>query len=123
MRMAVWLAALVAIGFVAAQSAQSQQPKAPSHSDNRDQVTISGCVSRFNGDYVLMKQDPGVSYQLESTRKIPLKSYLGKQVRITGTESPTMSTSEDALNKVGSASSVTISVRSVEILSPECQSR
>jgi hypothetical protein len=60
-------------------------------------VTIRGCVSKSNGDYVLLKENPGITYQRQGG-KIRLKSYLGKRVEITGTESPTLSTSEDAIN-------------------------
>ena len=70
-------------------------------------VTIRGCVSKSNGDYVLMMENPGTTYQLDGG-KIRLKSYLGKRVEITGTGSPTLSTSEDAINKMRNASPVTL---------------
>ncbi len=35
-----------------------------------------------------MKQDPAVSYELQGTRKIRLRNYLGQRVEVTGFESP-----------------------------------
>lgn len=81
---------------------------------------VRGCVSMLNGDYVLTKQDPGNTYQLEKTSKIKLKTYLGQRVEITGTKSATSDTSEDAINNAGNASPITIMIRSIKTLSKEC---
>jgi hypothetical protein len=70
-----------------------------------------------------MKQDPGVSYQLQATGKIKLRRYLGQRVEVTGSETPTMSTSSDALNRSGSASPVTILITSIRTVSKECTVR
>jgi hypothetical protein len=101
--------------------AQDNAGKTGSAKDSRGQVTVTGCVSIANGDYILMKQD--LSYQLQPPRKMRLKNYLGHRVEITGTTSPTLSTSSDAINKVGSASSLTLNIRSIKILNSECSER
>ena len=44
---------------------------------------MQGCVSRSSGDYILMKQNPAVSYQLQATGKIRLRHYLGQRVEVT----------------------------------------
>jgi hypothetical protein len=101
--------------------AQDNPAKSDSVKDAKGQVTVTGCVSRANGDYILMKQD--LSYQLESTRKMRLKNYLGQRVEITGYMSPTLSTSSDAMNKVGSAAPETLNIRSIKTLDRECSQR
>lgn len=90
---------------------------------DRDQVTVQGCVSRSNGDYVLIKQNPAVTYQLQTTHKIRLHNYLGQRVEITGEKGPTLSTSSDAMNKVGSASPVTITINSIKTIENQCPLR
>ncbi|MGA9554086.1 MAG: hypothetical protein WBR30_17705, partial [Candidatus Sulfotelmatobacter sp.] len=80
-------------------------------------------VSRSNGDYTLMKQDPGITYQLQGSHKVRLSHYLGQRVEITGSESPTMATSSDAMNKVGSAAPVTLTVTSIRTIDKDCSAR
>jgi hypothetical protein len=100
-------------------SANSQpKSKAP-----KDEVTVQGCVGRFSGDYVLTKQDPAVTYELQATGKTRLKHYLGQRVEVTGMEGPTLSSSSDSLNKTGSASSVTLTVTSIKTIDKECTAR
>ena len=94
--------------FLLAQDSAPGTPK-----DSKGQVTLQGCLSRSSGDYILMKQNPGVSYQLQATGKIKLRHYLGQRVEVTGSESPTMSTSSDAINRVGSAAPVTLTINSI----------
>ena len=98
------------------------QDSAPSNSkDSKGQVTIQGCVSRSSGDYILMKQDPGVSYELQATGKTRLHKYLGQQVEVTGTESPTH---EHKLRPVQTGgASVTLTITSIRTVAKECQSR
>ena len=101
--------------------AQESNSSATSQPKSKDaQVTIQGCVGRFSGDYVLTKQDPAITYQLQATGKIKLRHYLGQRVELTGSEAPSMSTSSDALNKTGSASPVTITITSIKTISQEC---
>jgi hypothetical protein len=92
-------------------------------SKSNDDVTITGCVSRFNGDYVIMKTDPGVSYELQGSSKIRLKNYLGQRVEVTGTKSTTLSSSSDAMAKEGSAAPVTLTVRSIKTIDHTCSER
>jgi len=98
------------------------QASAPSNSqDSKGQITVQGCVSRSSGDYILMKQDPGVAYQLQATGKTKISKYLGQQVEVTGTESPSMSTSSDASRR--SASPVTITITSIKTIAKQCVSQ
>jgi hypothetical protein len=103
-----------------AQESNSSAASQPKSKDAKGQVTIQGCVGRFSGDYVLTKQDPAITYQLQATGKIKLRHYLGQRVEVIGSEAPSMSTSSDALNKTGSASPVTITITSIKTISQEC---
>jgi ABC-type phosphate transport system substrate-binding protein len=103
--------------------AQQSNPSAtsqPKSKDAKGQVTVQGCVGKFSGDYILTKQDPGITYELQATGKTKLRHYLGQRVEVTGTEAPSMSSSSDALNKTGSASPVTITITSIKTISQEC---
>jgi hypothetical protein len=112
MNKAILLVVLFGGSWLMAQT-NPDQPK-----EKKGQVTVQGCVSRSSGDYVLMQSDPGNSYVLHATNKIKLGPYLGRQVEVTGTESPTMSSSSDAGRRV---SSVTIMVDSINTISKECK--
>jgi len=115
-------ALLLSASVVLAQD--SKPAAAPEHSKHtKGEVTLQGCVGRSSGNYILMKQDPPVTYELQGSRKIRLRNYLGQRVEVTGQESPTMSTSSDALNKTGNASPVTITVSSVKTIAKECSAR
>ena len=121
MKTAMWLALLLlSASFAWAQATPSDQPS--NNQSNNGQVTVSGCVSRLNGDYVLTKQDPGNTFQLQQTDHVKLKSYLGQRVEVTGTKMTTLPSSEDATAKMGNASPVTISVDSIKTISKECRS-
>ncbi|MGA2376186.1 MAG: hypothetical protein ABSF72_11745 [Candidatus Sulfotelmatobacter sp.] len=100
----------------------AQDSGSGSAKDSKGQVTIQGCVNRSSGDYILMKQNPGVSYQLQATGKIKLRHYLGQRVEVIGSESPTMSTSSDSMNRVGSAAPVTLTIASIRTIDKECTS-
>ncbi|HSY99042.1 MAG TPA: hypothetical protein VK788_06075 [Terriglobales bacterium] len=103
--------------------AQERNPSATSQTKSKDAkgvVTLQGCVGRFSGDYILTKQDPAITYELQATGKIKLRHYLGQRVEVTGSEAPSMSTSSDALTKTGSASSVTLTITSIKTISQEC---
>ena len=100
---------LLSSGFLLAQDNNSSASEQKSK-NAKGEVTVQGCVGRFSGDYILTKQDPGVTYQLQATGKIKLRKYLGQRVEVTGSEAPTMSTSSDALTRSGSASPVTITI-------------
>jgi hypothetical protein len=100
------------------------QDSAPKNSqDSKGQVTVRGCVGRSSGDYMLTKQDPGVTYELQATGKTKISKYLGQQVEITGTESPSMSTSSDTSARAGSPSPVTLTITSIKSIAKECVAR
>jgi|SRR5579862_726360 len=123
MKMAMSLAVLLAASLMWAQSNQNPPTNQPPSNNNNASVTVRGCVTMENGDYVLTKQDPGNTYQLQQADKVKLRHYLGQRVEITGTKSTTLPTSEDEINaRTGSASPVTISVKSIKTISKECRS-
>jgi hypothetical protein len=105
-----------------AQDSNSNTSKQNSKASKGD-VTVQGCVGRFSGDYILTKQQPAITYELQATGKIKLRQYLGQRVEVTGSEAPSMSTSSDALTKTGSASAVTITISSIKTISKECTVR
>jgi len=118
MKTLICLAVVFSASFAWAQSDQAK----PAHfSNDKGLVTVRGCVSILHGDYVLTKQDPGNTYQLQKAGKVKLKSYLGQRVEITGTKSATMDSSDDAFNNAGNASPITITIRSIKTLSKVCQ--
>src|ERR1700751_4000756 len=99
--------------------APSGQAQSPPSTKAKGQVTVEGCVSRQSGDYVLTQSDPGNSYVLHAADTIKLGQYLGQQVKVTGTKSPTLSDSADGAR---STSPVTLTVSSVKTISKECGS-
>jgi hypothetical protein len=106
--------------LLVASFALAQNSPAATSDNSKGSVTVQGCVTRSNGDYILIKQDPGASYELQSTGKIKLKNYLGQRVEITGDQSPSLSNSSD---QGRSASPVTITIRSIKTVDKECPSR
>jgi hypothetical protein len=122
--MKTFLCALLLSGsFVLAQDSYPPSTGPHDAKDSKGQVTVQGCVGRSSGDYVLTKQNPAMTYELQGTHKIRLRNYLGQRVEVTGSESPTMSTSSDAMNKTGSAASVTLTVTSIRTIDKECAVR
>ncbi|MGB7598771.1 MAG: hypothetical protein WBM24_00585 [Candidatus Sulfotelmatobacter sp.] len=120
----VWFAVLLLSGaFLLAQDNKSANTTQQDSKNSKGEVTIQGCVSRSNGDYILMKESPAVSYELQGSRKIKLRHYLGQRVEVTGSESPTLSTSSDAMNKVGSAAPVTLTISSIKTVDKDCSVR
>jgi len=105
-----------------AQDSNSSMPR-ENAKDSKGQITVQGCVGRSSGDYVLTKQNPGMTYELHATGKIKLRNYLGQRVEVVGTESPSLSTSSDAMNKTGSAASSTISVSAITTINKDCTVR
>ena len=104
--------------------AQESNPPSGSSQDNsrraKGQITVQGCVGRSTGDYILTKQDPGMTYELQATGKTKLRHYLGQRVEVTGNESPSMSTSSDTSARMGSPASVTLTVTSIKTIDKEC---
>jgi hypothetical protein len=113
-------AVLLCAGFAMGQESPSANPGADTNHKAKGEVTVQGCVSRSNGDYTLIKQDPGETYELQATGKIKLRHYIGQRVEVTGQEAPSMSTSSDSMARIGSASPVTISVSSIRTIAKEC---
>jgi hypothetical protein len=101
--------------------AQAGNPSPHSSKDSKGQLAVQGCVTRSSGDYILIKQDPGMTYELQATGKIKFHRYLGQRVEVTGTESPSMSTSSDAMARM--PSSVTLTVASIKTIEKECPAR
>jgi hypothetical protein len=117
MKQTVLLVLLVSASIIAAQD--NNPPKGASSDNSRGQITVEGCVSRSNGDYTLVKPDPAMTYELDPTGKTKLSHYLGQQVQVTGTTSPSLRTSSDSLE--GRApSSVTLTVTSIKNIAKEC---
>jgi len=119
----LWLALLLSSSFLLAQNSNPSNTSQQNSKASKGQETIQGCVSRFSGDYILTKQDPGMTYELQATGKIKLRKYLGQRVEVTGTESPSMMTSSDAMTKVGAPSSVTLTITSIKTIEKECSVR
>lgn len=114
------IALLLSGSFLFAQDTNASNPSQHDSKGAKGQVTVQGCVSRESGDFVLIKQDPGMTYELQSTRKTKLSQYLGQRVEITGTEAPSMSTSSDTSARSGSPSPVTLTIASIKTISKEC---
>jgi len=115
-------ALLLSSTLLLAQDSNSTMPR-ENAKDSKGQITVQGCVGRSSGDYVLTKQNPGMTYELHATGKIKLRNYLGQRVEVVGTESPSLSTSSDAMNKTGSAASSTISVSAITTINKDCTVR
>jgi hypothetical protein len=91
--------------------------------NSKGEVTLRGCVSRANGDFTLIRQDPAITYELQASRKIKLGHYLGQHVEVTGKTSPSLSTSSDSINRTGSPSPVTLTITSIKTLDKDCTER
>ncbi len=103
--------------------AQSSAADNQASRDSKGQVTVTGCVSQFGGDYTLIKDNPYITYELQATGKTRLRNYLGKRVEVTGNAAPTLSSSSDAMDKMGSAAPTTITISSIKVLDKDCSQR
>ena len=113
-----WFVLLLFSGsFLVAQDNNSSAMGQDSSKAPKGQVTVQGCVSRSSGDFVLIKQDPGITYELQATGKIKLSRYLGQRVEVNGTQSPSMSTSSDAAR---AQAPVTLTITSIKTIDREC---
>jgi hypothetical protein len=119
----VCFALLLAGSFLLAQNSNPGNPSPQNSKESKGQVTIQGCVARASGDYILMMQDPAVTYELQAANKIKLSRYLGQRVEVIGTESPSMSTSSDTSARSGSPSPVTLTITSIKTIEKECSAR
>jgi hypothetical protein len=122
MRTACFVLLLLA-GVLLAQNNNSGTGSQHESKSSKDEITIQGCVGRASGDYILIKQNPAITYELQATGKIKLRHYLGQRVEVSGKESPSMSTSSDALTKTGAPSSVTLTITSIKTIAKECTVR
>lgn len=120
----LWIALLLlSASFALGQNNQSAGTNSDDTGNGKGHVTVQGCLTRSNGDYTLVKQNPGVTYELQETGKIKLRHYVGQRVEVSGQEAPSMSTSSDTTARMGSASPVTITVSSIRSIAKECSSR
>jgi hypothetical protein len=113
----LWFVLLLSGSFLMAQDSNSGAAKQQNSNAPKGQVTVRGCVSRSSGDYVLIKQDPGMTYELQATGKIKLSRYLGQRVEVNGTQSPSLSTSSDAAR---AQAPVTLTIASIKTIDKEC---
>jgi hypothetical protein len=114
----MWVVLLLFSGsFLVAQDSSSNSMSQDSSKASKGQMTVRGCVSRASGDFVLIKQDPGMTYELQATGKIKLSRYLGQRVEVSGTQSPSLSTSSDAAK---SPTAVTLTISSIKTIDKEC---
>ena len=116
-------ALLLSCSFLLAQDMSPSNPSQDNSKAAKGEVTVRGCVSRATGDYTLYEQGPDRTYMLQGSGKIKLGQYLGQQVEVTGTKSPSMSTSSDALAKMGSPAPTTLTVKSIKTIAKECTVR
>jgi hypothetical protein len=117
----LWFALLLSGSFLLAQDTNPSTTSQHNSKVPKGQVAVQGCVGRAAGDYILFKQDPGMTYELQATGKTKLHKYLGQQVEVIGTESPSMSTSSDVLGtRTGSPASVTLTITSIKTIEKEC---
>jgi hypothetical protein len=123
MRKVCFTFVLLSAGLLLAQDRYPANNGQQDVKDSKGQVTVKGCVSRAGGDYTLIKQNPAMTYELQGTRNVKLRDYLGQRVEVTGTESTTMSTSSDAMNKTGSAAPTTLTVTSIRTIDKDCTVR
>jgi len=119
----LWFALLLSGSFLLAQDSNPSTTSQHKSKESKGEVTLQGCVSRSSGDYVLIKQDPAMTYELQATGKTKLRQYLGQRVEVTGKESPSMSTSSDSLTRTGSPASVTITITSIKTIAKQCSVR
>lgn len=110
---------LLSGSFLLAQDNSSANTSQQRSKDSKGQVTLQGCVSRSSGDFILMKTNPAVTYELHGKRGIKLSHYLGQRVEVTGSESPSLATSSDSLTRTN-ASPVTLTVTSIKTIDKEC---
>jgi hypothetical protein len=111
---------LLSSSFLLAQDNNSPAASQNNSKGSNGQITADGCVDRSRGDYVLIQQDPGMTYLLQSTGKVKINKYFGQRVEVTGTRQSSLSTSSDSLAAGGSPSPVTIRVDSIKTLAKQC---
>jgi len=114
---------VLSTSFLVAQYDNSNTTSKDNSDASKGTVTVQGCVDRARGDYILVQQNPGMTYELQGAGKTKLRNYMGQRVEVTGTKTTSMSTSSDALATGGSPAPVTIKVTSIQTLAKECSER
>jgi hypothetical protein len=109
--------------FAQNSTAADSGPSAAQKDSDKGQITVTGCVSKFSGDYTLIKDNPAITYELQATGKTRLKDYLGQRVRVTGWKLESLSTSSDAMAREGSPSPLTIKISSIKTLDKDCSQK
>jgi hypothetical protein len=104
-------------------AANNDQRTAQNVPDSNGKITVTGCVSEFNGDYTLIKDSPAITYELQATGKTHLKNYLGHRVQVIGRQQESLSTSSDAMSREGSPSPLTIKISSIKTLDRDCSQK
>ena len=120
-----WVAFLVLLLSATLSFGQTNRPNSSSadQPSKNGEITVRGCVEKGDGDYTLLKQDPGMTYELAASDKTKLRQYLGQRVEVVGTKSPSSGTSSDATMPTGSPASVTLTITSIRTIARECQVR
>jgi hypothetical protein len=118
----LWFVSLLLGSSLLAQESNPDNPGQNNSKISAGHITVQGCVSRSAGDYILMKQDPGMTYQLQPTGKIKLSHYLGQQVEVIGKESSSLKTSSNSSGRMG-ASSVALTITAIKSIAKECSAR
>ena len=111
---------LLSSGFLLAQNNNSSATDQNNSKGSKGQITVQGCVDRERGDYVLVKQNPAVTYELQGADKIKVGKYFGQRVEVTGTKLTSLETSSDAIAMGGPPAPVTIRVTSIKTISKQC---
>jgi hypothetical protein len=126
MKTLLFVTVLLSGSLLFAQSstaANNDQRTAQNVPGSHGKVTVTGCVSMFSGDYTLVKDNPAITYELQTTGKLRLHDYLGHRVEVTGRQQESMSTSSDAMDREGSPSPLTIKISSIKTLDRDCSQK
>jgi hypothetical protein len=113
---------LLLSSFPLARPSVAGNPSQHDPKSSKGEITVQGCVSRSAGDFILMKHDPGMTYQLHAPGTINLTHYLGQQVEVTGKDSPSMSTSSNPSGSHGSPS-VALTITSIKTIEKRCSAQ
>jgi hypothetical protein len=120
MKQTMLLILVVSASVLLGQDNNSSNGASPDNLAAKGQTTVQGCVSRSNGDFIIVKQDPAITYELHSAGKVKLGRYLGQQVEVTGKTSPSLSSSSDSSGRGGAPSSLTLTATSIKTITKEC---
>ena len=122
LRQSLFVLLLLLGSFPLARPIVTGNPSQQDSGSSNGEITVRGCVSKSAGDFILMKHDPGMSYQLHAPGKIHLSHYLGQQVEVIGKESPSLSTSSNPSGRVGSPS-VALTITSIKTIEKRCSAQ